>query len=100
MTNENIPKGFRNLTDSEIVADFKDLDKDGNYEITKNEWILNCLKLLAKDIQALNDEAPDAIMNKIQELSDEFDKYDTDNNKVIDYLEFEEFIHKNILISE
>jgi hypothetical protein len=100
MGENNIPKGFRKLNDLELVDDFKSLDSDGNYEISKNEWMINCLLLLAKDIQTLNEEAPDAIMSKIQELSDEFDKIDTDKNKVIDYLEYKDFVSKNILISD
>ena len=49
---------------------------------------------------ALEKEGPDTIMRKIQELSDEFDKYDLDNNKLIDYMEYKNFLSDNIYISD
>ncbi len=39
-------------------------------------------------------------MTKIRELSDEFDKYDLDGNKYIDYIEYKNFLSDNIYISE
>ena len=39
-------------------------------------------------------------MKKIQELSNEFDKYDLDHNKYIDYDEYKNFISQNLFISE
>lgn len=95
-----IPEGFRNLTEEEIAKDFLKLDVDKDYFITKNEWMLNFLNLWAQDIKTLDAEAPDAIMEKIQILSDEFDSYDLDGNKCIDYLEYKNFLLSNILISD
>ncbi len=96
----DVPAGFRNLTDEEIAKDFLKLDIDKSYFISKNEWMANFIPLLFSDMAALEKEAPDAIMGKIQELSDEFDKYDLDNNKFIDYIEYKNFLADNIYISE
>ncbi len=96
----NIPAGFRNLTDEEVAKDFLKLDNDKNYFISKNEWMLNFIKLWGENLADLEKEGPDAIMGKIQELSDEFDKYDLDKNKVIDFTEYKNFLMDNIYISE
>ncbi len=95
-----IPDGFRSLTDAEIAKDFLQLDTDKSYFISKNEWMVNFIKLLGEDMESLEKEGPDSIMNKIQELSNEFDKYDLDHNKVIDYDEYKNFITQNLFISE
>ena len=95
-----VPAGFRHLTDEEIAKEFTKIDTDKSYFISKNEWLLNLIKMLAQDLPALEKEGPDSIMAKIQELSDEFDKYDLDNNKYIDYLEYKNFLADNIYISE
>ena len=42
----------------------------------------------------------DSIMDKIQDLSNEFDKYDLDHNKYIDFDEYKNFITQNLFISE
>ncbi len=94
-----IPPGYRNLTEEEIAKDFLSIDADKSYFITKNEWMLNFIKLLGSDLPALEKEGPDAIMGKIRELSDEFDKYDLDNSKSIDYIEYKNFLADNIYIS-
>lgn len=96
----NVPAGFRNLTDEEIAKDFLKMDIDKSYFISKNEWMLNFIKLLDNDLAALEKEGPAAIMSKIQELSDEFDKYDLDGNNYIDYIEYKNFLTDNIYISE
>lgn len=95
-----IPAGYRNLTDEEIAKEFKLIDTDKSYFITKNEWMLSLIKLLEKDLDSLEKAGPDSIMQKIQELSDEFDKYDLDNSKSIDYLEYKNFLSDNIWISD
>lgn len=102
ITNErtDIPEGFRNLTEQEIANEFLKIDADKDYFITKNEWMLNFLKLWANDIKTLNAEGPDSIMDKIEILSKEFDNYDLDGNKCIDYLEYKNFLLSNILISD
>lgn len=96
----DIPEGFRNLTEQEIANEFLKIDADKDYFITKNEWMLNFLKLWANDIETLNAEGPDSIMDKIEILSEEFDSYDLDGNKCIDYLEYKNFLLSNILISD
>jgi len=96
----DIPAGFRNLTDEEIAKDFLNIDADKSYFISKNEWMANFLKMLVSDLPALEKDGPDSIMGKIQELSDEFDKYDLDGNKHIDYLEYKNFIADNIWVCE
>ena len=58
------------------------------------------LELLGEDIEALNKEGLDSIMDKIQDLSNEFDKYDLDHNKYIDFDEYKNFITQNLFISE
>ena len=98
--NNDIPEGFRQITDQEAANAFLRMDVDKSYTITKNEWMLSCLKIMADDIGSLDREAPDAIMQKFQELSDEFDKYDLDHNKVIDYIEYKNFLMDNVLRSE
>ncbi len=95
-----IPPGYRNLTDDEIAKDFIKLDTDKSYFISKNEWMMNFIKLLGEDMEDLEKDGPDSLMKKIQELSDEFDKYDLDNNKYIDYVEYKNFISDNIYISD
>ena len=97
---QNVPEGFRPITDQEAANAFLRLDLDKSYTITKNEWMLSCLKILADDIESLDREAPDVIMSKFRELSDEFDKYDLDHNKVIDYIEYKNFLMNNVLISD
>ena len=96
----NVPEGFRNLTEQEIAKQFLKLDVDKDYFISKNEWMLNCLKLWADDIATLDAEGPDAIMGKIEQLSAEFDTYDLDGNRYIDYLEYKNFLLSNILVSD
>lgn len=95
-----IPEGFRSLTDEEIAKDFITLDLDKSYFISKNEWMLNFIKILGNNIESLEKEGPDSLMKKIQELSNEFDKYDLDHNKYIDYDEYKNFISQNLFISE
>ena len=95
-----VPEGFRNLSEQEIANQFLKLDADKDYFISKNEWMLNCIKLLGEDLAALDAEAPDAIMEKIQQLSVEFDTYDLDGNRYIDYLEYKNFLLSNILVSD
>ncbi len=97
---KEVPEGFRNLTDEEAATGFLKLDIDKSYTITKNEWMANCLSLLIKELDYLENIGPDSIMTKIQELSDEFDKYDLDKNKTIDYIEYKNFLMSNIYISE
>lgn len=96
----NVPAGFRNLSDDEIAKDFLKMDVDKSYFILKNEWMLNFIKLLGNDLVSLEKDGPDSLMTKIRELSDEFDKYDLDGNKYIDYIEYKNFLSDNIYISE
>jgi Ca2+-binding EF-hand superfamily protein len=97
---ETVPEGYRNLTENEIAKDFVSLDNNNDYMISKNEWMINFIKMYEKDLSKLEQEGPASIMDKIQELSDEFDKIDTDNNMLIDFLEYKEFLEKNIFISD
>ena len=39
-------------------------------------------------------------MSRIECLSDEFDRYDLDGNKYIDFIEYKNFILNNLLVSE
>lgn len=97
---QNVPEGFRKLTDKEIIEDYLSMDIDENYRVSKNEWMLHFIKLLGRDINALEKEGPDSIMKKIQELSDEFDVYDLNSNKYLDYEEYKNIVTNNIYISD
>lgn len=97
---KNVPAGYRNLTDEEVIKDYLSFDMDKDYCISKNEWMLTFIKMLGDDIQSLEKEGPDAIMQKIQELSDEFERYDVDNNKYLDYEEYKAIVNNNIYIAE
>lgn len=97
---ENIPEGYRNITDEELIKEYLKMDMDKDYCVSKNEWMITFIKLLANDIEALEKEGPDSIMIQIQELSDEFDRYDTDNNKYLDYEEYKNIVTNNVYISK
>lgn len=98
--NQQIPDGYRHLTDEEIIKDYLSMDMNKDYNVSKNEWMLTFIKMLAKDIDSLESKGPDSIMEQIQELSDEFELYDTDNNKYLDFEEYKAILEKNIYISE
>ena len=76
------------------------MDMDENYSISKNEWIINFVKLLGNDIKSLEKDGPASILKRIQELSDEFDRYDLDGNNYLDYDEYKNIVVNNIFISE
>ncbi len=97
---DDVPEGFRNLTEQEVANEFLKVDVDKSYFITKNEWMVSCLKMLISDVASLDNEGPDSIMGKIQSLSEEFDRYDLDKNKHIDYDEYKNFLLNNIFVSE
>ena len=99
-TKQTAPEGFRNMTEEEIANDFLAIDSDKNYFITKNEWMIHFIKMYEKELESLDNEAPDAIMGRIKELSNEFDKIDIDGNGQIDFLEFKEFYARNVFISQ
>ena len=96
----NVPAGYRNLTEEEITRDYLKFDIDENCIVSKNEWILSLVSILAKDIKSREKEGPDAIMRKIKDFSDEFDKYDTDGNKYLEYKEYREILLNNIFICD
>lgn len=98
--NTNIPEGYRNITDEELIKEFLTMDMDENYSISKNEWIINFVKFLGNDIKSLEKDGPASILKRIQELSDEFDRYDLDGNNYLDYDEYKNIIINNIFISE
>lgn len=98
--NQPIPEGYRNLTDEEIIKDFLKMDMNKDYSISKNEWMLTFIKLLVNDIETLEAEGPDSIMDRIQDLSDEFELYDRDDDKYLDIDEYKNVITNNVYISE
>ena len=77
-----------NLLSTNILDNYFYYDKNGDCNVSKNEWMVAFIKMLGNDMPSLEKEGPNAIMKKIQELSNEFDSYDTDKNG---YLEFQEF---------
>ena len=98
--NDIRPKGFRYLTDDEIAEHFRAMDVDKSYTITKNEWMAFCLKIVFEDIAALDEKGPDYIMQLIKEFSNEFDVYDENGDKSLDFFEFKDFVCNNIMITE
>lgn len=97
---KNVPEGFKSIADKELIKEFLKMDMDNNYSISKNEWIINFVKILAKDIQSLEKDGPASILKRIQELSEEFDRYDLDGNNYLDYDEYKNIVINNIFISE
>lgn len=100
ISTDSVNEGYRNYTDEEIAHEFLKIDADQSYFITKNEWMMYFLKMYEDELEVLDQEAPDAIMSRIQQLSDEFDRIDTDHSGQIDFYEFKEFLTKNVYISE
>ena len=96
----NPPEVYRNISDIEIMNSYLNMDIDGSFEVSKNEWMLAFIKLLGNDMLALEKDGPDSIMQKIKELSDEFDRYDTDGNKYLDYEEYKKIVTTNIFIEK
>lgn len=76
------------------------MDIDNNFRISKNEWMFSMIKLLEKDLELLEKQGPDSVMRAIQDLSDEFDRYDVNGNKFLDYEEYKAIISNNFYISE
>ena len=98
--NSNIPEGYHRLKHSEIADKYLSYDMDNDCNISKNEWMITFIKMLGDDIPALEKDGPDSIMKRIQELSDEFDYYDTDNNNYLEFQEYKQIIENNIFISD
>lgn len=96
----NIPQGYHKPEDNFIIENYFSYDQNGDCNISKNEWMVSFIKILADDMPALEKEGPDSIMKKIQELSDEFDYYDTDNNKYLELQEFKKIVENNLFISD
>ena len=97
---ENVPEGFRKLHHEELINDYLSMDMDNNFLVSKNEWLLAFIKLLSNDIEALEKEGPDSLLKKIMDLSDEFDHYDLDGNKYLEYDEYKRIVDNNFYISE
>lgn len=98
--NNEPPEGYRKLSDEVIMNSYLKMDINKNFRISKNEWMFSMIKLLQNDIDLLEHQGPDSIMTAIKELSDEFDRYDTNGNKYLDYEEYKAIISNNIYISE
>lgn len=97
---DNVPEGFRKMHHEELIKDYLSMDLDNNFLISKNEWMIAFIKLLANDIQALEKDGPDSLMKQIMDLSDEFDHYDLDGNKYLEYEEYKRIVDNNFYISE
>lgn len=98
--NSEPPKGYKKLSDTAIIESYLKMDRNNSYQITKNEWMLYHIKLLEKDFETIEKQGPDAFMQLLQELSDEFDRYDTNGNKILEYQEYKALISNNFYISE
>ena len=89
------------LDGQKIVTEiYLNMDLNDDCMVTKNEWIIAHVKLLEKNYDLLKRKGPDSIMNYITELSDEFDKYDTDGNKMLELQEFKEMLRDAVHIYE
>ena len=98
--NQDIPQGYRKPNENIVIENYFSFDLNGDCNISKNEWMIAFNKMLAKDIDSLEKEGPDSIMQKIEDLSNEFDYYDIDNNKYLELQEFKQIIENNLYISE
>ncbi len=96
----DIPQGFHKPENDFIMDNYFSYDKNGDCNVSKNEWMIAFIKMLGDDMPALEKDGPDSIMKKIQELSEEFDRYDTDNNKYLEFQEFKKIVENNIYISD
>ena len=94
-----IPQGYHKAEEKYILDNYFYYDKNGDCNVSKNEWMVAFIKMLGNDMPSLEKEGPNAIMKKIQELSDEFDSYDTDKNGYLEFQEFKKIIENNIYIS-
>ncbi len=95
-----IPDGYRKLSKEELLNDYLKLDKNSDCRVSKNEWMLTFINILAKDIEALEAEAPDSLMSRIEELSNEFDRYDTNGNGYLEFKEFQYIVENSVFISD
>ncbi|MBP3821094.1 hypothetical protein J6G99_05565 [bacterium] len=95
-----IPQGYKKINDKILLENYLNMDLDNNFIISKNEWMITFIKILANDIKSMEKEAPDSILDRIKELSDEFDRYDKDGNKYLEFKEFKDIISNNVYISE
>ena len=98
--NEEIPQGYHKPDNETIINHYFSFDRNGDCNISKNEWMISFIKLLGNDMESLEKEGPDAIMTKIKELSDEFDYYDENQNKYLELQEFKQIIENHLYISE
>ncbi len=94
------PEGYRKISNNIIMDSYLKMDIDNNFRISKNEWMFSMIKLLEKDLELLEKQGPDSVMSAIQDLSDEFDRYDVNGNKFLDYEEYKAIISNNFYISE
>lgn len=98
--NNNIPEGYHHVKHNKIAEQYLSFDMNNDCNVSKNEWMIAFIKMLGNDMPALEKDGPDSIMKRIQELSDEFDYYDSDNNKYLEFQEFKQIVENNIFISD
>ncbi len=98
--NQNAPEGFRRLTDEEISQEYLSFDRNKDFLVSKNEWMFAFIKMLMKDIKSIEEEGPDSFTQKIKEISDEFDKYDKNGSKYLEYEECRNILINKVYISE
>jgi len=89
-----------NLQDKIILEEYLNMDMEDDCIITKNEWMITFIKILANNIDYLQKEGPDSIMKRIKELSDEFDNYDKDGNKCLEFKDFQKAVKNSIYYYE
>lgn len=97
---KTIPEGYRRLKDEEISKDYLNYDRNEDFLISKNEWMYTFIKFLMQDIKSIEKEGPNAFLNKIKEISNEFDGYDKNGDKYLEYEEYRNILLNKVYISE
>lgn len=86
--------------DKDHIVDYLNMDLDGDFILSKNEWMIACAKLLMNDIHGLQKEGPDSFMKHMLEFSKEFDKYDTDDNYFLEIKEYKNMVRDTFYIED
>lgn len=100
LDNGNAPEGYRKMYDRTIVDYYLKMDMNSDCIISKNEFIITGVKLLAENIDSLEKKGPNVIMDYINEFSNEFDKYDENGNGYITFDTFKKHVSDKIYVSE
>ena len=100
LENKKAPEGYRSVYDRTLLDEYLSMDKNGDCLISKNEWMIANILLLAKDMNYLEKKGADSIMGIIKDLSDEFDQCDKDGNKHMEFADFKKKLQSAFYIEE